>query len=124
MLLLLLLLLVVVLVGVGGGVVGGVGGGVGVGCGGGDGGGGGGGENWYKMHRLIIGSRRRITGMAAHDYTQHAKMQNMEIDDCSEIVIPNQYGRERENVLRKLGQSKCSQKIFCLGLPKTNAANI
>ena len=49
-------------------------------------------------------------------------MQNMEIDDCSEIVIPNQYGRERENVLRKLGQGKCSQKIFCLGLPRTNAA--
>ena len=89
MVLLLLLLLVVVLVldwqcccywccwwccGVVGGVIGGDGGG----------------ENWYKMHRLIIGSRRRITGMAAHDYTQHAKMQNMEMDDCSETVIPNQ----------------------------------
>ena len=66
---------------VGGGGCGGVGGG---------GGGVGGGENWYKMHRLIIRSRRRITGMAAHDYTQHAKMQIMEIDDCSEILSPNQ----------------------------------
>ena len=88
------MVLLVGLLVVGGGAVGGDGvvvGGVVGGCGGaGVVGGGGGGENWYKMHRLIIGSRRRITGMAAHDYTQHAKMQNMEMDDCSEILIPNQ----------------------------------
>ena len=40
------------------------------------GGGSGGGENWDKMNRLIIGSRRRITGLAAQDYTQLTKIQS------------------------------------------------
>ena len=39
-------------------------------------GGGGSGENWDKMNRLIIGSRRRITGLAARDYTQLGKIQS------------------------------------------------
>ena len=40
-----------------------------------DDGGGGSGENWDKMNRLIISSRRRITGLAAQDYTQLGKIQ-------------------------------------------------
>ena len=31
------------------------------------------GENWDKMYRLIIGSRRHITGLTARDYINTAK---------------------------------------------------